>query len=141
MQLLLWQSTLPEQPWPFGHFGQVLPQSTPVSVPFSTVSVQVGAWQILPVHTLLTQSLPVLHDFPFPHLEQVAPPQSMADSEPFLTLSVQVGAWQTLPVHTPLTQSPPTLQAPPVLQPLHVPPPQSIAVSEPFLTPSVHVGA
>src|SRR5689334_12219060 len=98
MQLLLWQSTLPEQPWPLAHFGHVLPQSTPVSVPFMTVSVQVGVWQTPPVHTLLVQSLPVLHDFPFAHLAHVAPPQSMADSDPFLTLSEQVGAWQTLPV-------------------------------------------
>jgi hypothetical protein len=141
MQLLLWQSTLPEQPWPFGHFGHVLPQSTPVSVPFRTVSVQLGGWHTFPVHTLLTQSLPVLHDLPLPHFTHVAPPQSIADSEPFLTPSVQVGAWQTLPVQTPLTQSPVTLQAPPVLHPLQVPPPQSMAVSAPFLTPSEQVGA
>jgi hypothetical protein len=43
MQLLFWQSAPVLQPWPFGHlFGHVPPQSTPVSGPFFTVSVQLG---------------------------------------------------------------------------------------------------
>jgi hypothetical protein len=33
---------LPEQPWPAGHWKQVLPQSVPVSVPFCTPSLQLG---------------------------------------------------------------------------------------------------
>jgi hypothetical protein len=82
---------LPEQPWPFGHFGQVLPQSTPVSVPFSTVSVHVGVWHVV-AHTLLVQSLPVLHVLPFAHFGHAVPPQSVADSEPFFVLSVHVAA-------------------------------------------------
>src|SRR5690349_4526569 len=41
-----------------GQAPQEPPQSMPVSVPFCTVSVQLGAWQMFPVQTLLVQSLP-----------------------------------------------------------------------------------
>jgi len=50
----LTQSPGPAQPWPVwqsGHDGP--PQSTPVSVPFFTVSPQVGTWQTPPVQTAL----------------------------------------------------------------------------------------
>ncbi len=58
-QTPLWQSPLPLQVRPLTHLVHVAPpQSTSDSVPFLTRSVQVGAWQTLPVHTPLTQSLP-----------------------------------------------------------------------------------
>jgi hypothetical protein len=64
----------------------------PVSVPFLTPSAQVGAWQMLPVQTPLTQSLPEEQPPPVPHLFGQLPPQSTPVSVPFLTPSAQVGA-------------------------------------------------
>jgi hypothetical protein len=46
------QSESVEHVWPLTHAGHVPPpQSVPVSAPFFTLSVQVGAWQIPAVHT------------------------------------------------------------------------------------------
>jgi hypothetical protein len=68
------------------------PQSTAVSDPFFTVSLHVGAWHTLDVHTPLWQSPATAHVEPEPHLGQVEPPQSTAVSDPFFTVSVQLGA-------------------------------------------------
>jgi hypothetical protein len=58
-QLLLWQSPLPRQVFPFAHFAlHEPPQSTSVSLPFFFPSLQAGAWQMPPVHTRLSQSAP-----------------------------------------------------------------------------------
>jgi hypothetical protein len=95
--------------------AQVPPQSTSVSLPFLTVSVQVGA-----VHTFvaagqnsgLEQSLLAAQTPLAAQRGQLfAPPQSTSVSTPFLILSVQVGAAHTLPTHEPLTQSVPVPQA------------------------------
>jgi hypothetical protein len=46
------QSAPDAQPLPVAHFvAQVPPQSTSVSLPFLTVSVQLAFWQTLEVHT------------------------------------------------------------------------------------------
>jgi hypothetical protein len=71
----------------------VPPQSVAVSVPFFTPSLQVGATQVVPLQTKLTQSLPVVHPRPVPHRAQVeVPPQSVPDSRPFFTRSLQLAA-------------------------------------------------
>jgi hypothetical protein len=73
------------------HLGQLLPQSTSVSVPFSTPSEQFGVWQVPPVHTLLVQSEFALQPLPGAQAEQPPPPQSAPVSLPFCTPSVHVG--------------------------------------------------
>jgi hypothetical protein len=81
----------------------VPPQSTSVSLPFFTVSLQLGAWQMPPEQTLLWQSeLAVQVLLVAQRLHVVAPPQSMSLSAPFFTMSLQVGAAQSPFVHTPL---------------------------------------
>jgi hypothetical protein len=88
------------------------PQSTSVSLPFSTPSAQFGTLQKPALQTPLGHSVPL----------------------------VQVG-WQMPPEHPPIAQSVPRKHASPVAHPGQLPPPQSRAVSLPFLTPSVQVGA
>ncbi len=79
------------------HAAQVPPpQSLSVSLPFLTLSRQVGAWQTLPVHTLLVQSEPKAQTLPLPQAAQSMPPQSLSVSLPFFTVSTQVGATHTL---------------------------------------------
>jgi hypothetical protein len=57
LQMLLMQSVPTLQLLPDGHAGHVPPpQSTSVSFPFLTRSVQVGAWHVPPMQTPLTQS-------------------------------------------------------------------------------------
>jgi hypothetical protein len=119
----------------------VEPQSTSVSVPFLTPSEQLAAWQMLPTHTPLWQSLAAKQSLPLMHLLQVAPPQSMSVSVPFLIKSAQLDAWQTLPMHTPLWQSPADEHVLPVAHLEQLAPPQSTSVSVPFFTVSMHVGA
>jgi hypothetical protein len=79
------------------------------SVPFFTVSEQLGAAQAPPAHTPFAQSTGRTHSSPVPQPPQ-APPQSTSLSPPFFTPSLQPASAQTPPEHTPLTQSPPTLQ-------------------------------
>jgi hypothetical protein len=89
----LWQSEPATQMPLVGHFGHAPPpQSTSVSVPFFTVSVQLDDWQMLPTHTPLWQSVPPLHTLPATHFGQPAPPQSTSVSVPFFTRSVQLTA-------------------------------------------------
>jgi hypothetical protein len=122
------------------HFGQVLPQSTSVSVPLLTKSEQVGVWHLPPVQTLLLQSEVPLQPSPVPHAGQPPPPQSTPDSVPFCTVSEQVGAWHLLPVHRPLAQSELAPQDASDGHFGHAAPPQSLSDSVPFLTPSLHSG-
>jgi hypothetical protein len=88
----LWQSAATAHVPLVGHFGQVPPpQSTSVSAPFFTLSVQLADWQMLPTQTPLWQSPPTLHVLPAAHFGHEAPPQSMSVSVPFFTVSVQLG--------------------------------------------------
>jgi hypothetical protein len=70
---------------------QLPPQSTSVSVPFFTKSVQSGAWHTLFVHTPLAQSDGAEHAFDVSHFGHAVPPQSTSVSLPFFTPSVQSG--------------------------------------------------
>jgi hypothetical protein len=120
----------------------VPPQSTSVSVPFVTVSVQVGAAQIAPEHTPLWQSLPLLHPAPFAHLPGQPPPQSTPVSVPFFTVSLHVGATHIMVApHTPLVQSPLTTHRLPLSHLTGHVPPQSTSDSVPFFWLSVQLDA
>src|SRR5207253_2195365 len=98
LQVPLWQSPAAPQLTPFAHFlpcpSQVTPpQSTPVSVPFLTPSLQVGAWHVT-LQTPFWQSLAAPQATPVPQVlpspTQSTPPQSTPVSLPFLTPSLQV---------------------------------------------------
>jgi hypothetical protein len=90
----LWQSPPLLQAFKSAHLvPHEPPQSTSVSLPFFTPSLQLPEVQMLLVHTPLEQSLPALHDRPPAQRAQLeAPPQSTADSPPFLMLSLHAGA-------------------------------------------------
>jgi hypothetical protein len=81
VQTPCWQSAPVEQALPVGQSlftPQMAPQSTSVSVPFLTLSEQVGAWQVT-LHTPEMQSLGAVHVLPVPQrAHDVAPPQSIA---------------------------------------------------------------
>ena len=64
---------------PTAHLAaQEPPQSVSVSLPFFTVSLQLGAWQVT-LQTLLEQSLGAVQVLPVPQrAHDVAPPQSMS---------------------------------------------------------------
>src|SRR5689334_13093146 len=66
------------------------PQSLSVSLPFCVISVHVGTWQTLPVHTPLTQSDPNAHFLPLSQDGHLGPPQSLSVSYPFCTKSMQL---------------------------------------------------
>ena len=107
---------------------QLPPQSTSVSVPFFTPSVQVGTWQMLPVQTPLMQS----PGPPQPPPSMQGPqfePQSTPVSVPFLTLSEQVAVAHLPPVQTRLSQSEFAPQSLPSAHLLQVAPPQSTSLS------------
>jgi hypothetical protein len=72
----------------------VPPQSTSVSLPFFTPSVQLAAEQVFKVgsQTLSTQSDPTRHVSPSAHGEHVAPPQSTSVSSASFTPSAQCAA-------------------------------------------------
>jgi hypothetical protein len=82
-QTPLVQSPGPMHTLPFTHLGQLEPQSLSVSVPFLTLSVQVGIWQMPDVHTPLVQSPGIEHLSPGLHLVVQEPPQSTSVSLPF----------------------------------------------------------
>src|SRR5262249_15901937 len=86
---------------------QVPPQSTPLSVPFKILSLQLSIAQTGSVHVPLLQSLATAHPSPSPHFGHMVPPQSLAVSSPFCTPSVQLGAAHSLSApQTLVTQSP-----------------------------------
>src|SRR3569623_552736 len=126
--------------------AQLPPQATSVSLPFLTVSLQVGAVQTSVAagqYSGLEQSLLAAQPTPAAQRGQLlAPPQSTPVATPVFTLSVQDGAAHRPAVHTPLVQSVPVphpwLVPPRAQVPL---PPQSMPVSPPFFTPSLQVGA
>src|SRR5512136_222806 len=94
-QIVLTQSASTAQPLPSPHFWGVAserhepPQSWSVSSPFLVWSEQVGAAQVPPLQTPLTQLEPILQARPTAHLGQLTPfgsaPQSRSPSRPFLT--------------------------------------------------------
>ena len=105
-QTPLWQSVPVPQTCPSVHLvAHTPPQSTAVSPPFRTPSVQDGAAQVPLVQISLWQSDADPHFFPVPHLPGHAPPQSTSVSAPFLTPSEQLADWQTLVVQTRVAQS------------------------------------
>jgi hypothetical protein len=88
------QSAAPPHTLPSAHLfagAQEPPQSTSVSVPFFTVSLQAGTWQMPPVQTPLAQSPAPPQTLPSAHLFAGAqePPQSTSVSVPFFTVSLQ----------------------------------------------------
>jgi hypothetical protein len=123
--------------WPGSH-GQPPPQSTLVSIPFFTPSLQLGALHTLIAHTALAQSADVTQALPSAQGFAHAVPQSTSGSAPFLTPSLHVGTWHRPPLQTPLVQSVPMPQALPSVHGLHEPP-QSTSVSLPSLMPSSQV--
>jgi hypothetical protein len=145
VQFELWQSPATMHIRLFAHRDMGAhepPQSTSVSVPFRTLSVQEGTAQVfgVPLHTLLAQSVAAPHFFPFAHGGQL-PPQFRSVSVPFCTASVHDGAAH-LPSapHTPLAQSAATPHFRPSPHGGQLPP-QFRSVSVPFCTASVHDGA
>jgi len=91
------------------------------------------------MHMLLMQSNAVVHFFPEPHFEQLAPPQSMSLSPWFCTPSEQVAAWQMFPVQTPELQSEGTMQVAPIGHGEQFMPPQSMSLSPWFFSLSAQV--
>jgi hypothetical protein len=80
------QSVATEQFEPRPHAGQGPPQSTSVSAPFATPSVQLGATQTR-LQTPLAQSPANRHALSTSHFGQ-EPPQSVSVSSPFFKPSV-----------------------------------------------------
>jgi len=138
------QSAATAQPLVSAHLpAQVPPQSTSVSVPFFTVSVQVAAPQMLAAHIELAQSAATAQPLVSAHLLAQVPPQSISVSVPFLKPSAHVGSTQTLaPLQSRAAwQSAADPQALPAAHRLTQAPPQSTSVSVPFFCASVQVGA
>jgi hypothetical protein len=91
------------------------PQSTSVSAPFCTPSLQLAGVQVpVPPQTFDTQSEPFRHFLPSAHGAHVVPPQSMSVSVPSFTPLVQLCETQ-LPM--PSQTLPPAQAAPFVLYP------------------------
>jgi len=119
-QMPFTQSAATAQAFPSPHFllvgaaAQLPPQSTAVSVPFFTLSLQVGTAQVPEVQTPLAQLRPA--PVPDPHIWPFAqpgqePPQSTSVSVLFRTPSAQLAAAQIPFRQTAFTQSPATAQA------------------------------
>ena len=131
-QAPLLQSEPTLQIHPFWHLPQAFPpQSTSVSVPFFTLSLQgaLGTMQVLFWHwakpPTSTQSVAAVQALPMAHLGQLAPPQSTSLSLPFLSPSLQVAATtaHTPPTQPALRQSVLPLQVLPLAHLPQVPPP------------------
>jgi hypothetical protein len=85
------QSAPVVQAWPVLHLvAQLPPQSTSVSSPFTTPSLQLGSAHTFPEQTPLRQSACAEHCLPRSQPAQL-PPQSTSVSSPFWTLSVHEG--------------------------------------------------
>jgi hypothetical protein len=144
----LLQSPPVPQPKPGSQRAQLAkpPQSTPLSPPFCTPSLQEGTAHLkLVLHLPSAQSPFTAQLWPsaqslFRVLQGAVLPQSVSDSLAFFTPSVQVAAWHTCPVQTPVVHSLARLQPWPALQAGHDPP-QSVSVSFPSLRLSLQVAA
>ena len=87
----LLQSAPAEQVWPFRHPEHRLPpQSTSLSAPFFTLSVQLAAWHLLPKQIALWQSLACAQARGAAHLGHMGPPQSTSVSRAFFAVSLQL---------------------------------------------------
>jgi hypothetical protein len=72
----LWQSPLTRHALPLAQPGQLPPQSTSVSSPFFTASLQVGTWQVPPLQTRLWHCKEMVQGWPLARLVVVqAPPR------------------------------------------------------------------
>jgi hypothetical protein len=140
-QTLLRQSLFTTHCFPELHRTQAPPQSTSVSVPFLTVSLQAGTEHRPPLHTPLVQSVLSAQPWPSEHFGQVGPPQSTSVSGPFLARSLHVGTAHFPPLQTPLVQSVLAVQLRPSEHFGQLGPPQSTSVSASFRILSVHVPA
>jgi hypothetical protein len=90
-QTPLVQSPATAHPEALAHlFGHVPPQSTSVSEPFFTRSVQDGAAQTFALQEAVEQSAAAAQPLPIPQAAGHEPPQSTSVSEPFFTPSPQV---------------------------------------------------
>ena len=138
---MLSQSTGSSHFLPAVHAGHAPPpQSGDDSLPFWTLSLQVGSAQTLAgaAQYPLAQSSARAHDLPIAHFAPVhAPPQSTSVSVPFFTRSLQSAGWHVVE-HTAVEQSAEPLQGLPAGHLGQEPPPQSTPVSEPFLARSSH---
>ncbi len=81
------------------------PQSTSVSPPFFTPSLDVGTTHALAVHASSWQSAFALHAFMSAHFGAVAPPQSTSVSSPSFFPSVGDGSAQVPMLHAPAQSS------------------------------------
>jgi hypothetical protein len=121
-------------------FGQLAPQSTVGSVPFSTPSLHVGAAHlcVVRVHTRLAQSSATRQAARASHPLQL-PPQSTSVSLPLSTLSLQLVGWQVPFEQLAWSQSSLIRQCWAVAQRAQpLAPPQSTSVSSWFKRPSEH---
>jgi hypothetical protein len=121
-----------------GHDGP--PQSRSDSPWFSTLSEQLGPWQLPMAQFALLQSVPLPHFLPDAHFGHDAPPQSMSVSVPFLIRSLQVAPAHFPALQESVVQSAPTVQRCVSLQAGHAPP-QSMSDSVPFLRRSLQTAA
>jgi hypothetical protein len=119
--------------------GQSPPQSTSDSAPFSTVSVQLGAWHV-PLQTELKQSELPRQSLPSSHFEHDEP-QSTSVSLSFLILSSQLESSHIPSLQTPLRQSLSVTHFRPASHFPHAAPPQSTSDSAPFCTTSEQLGS
>lgn len=86
------QSAVTLQPWAWGHLSaQLPPQSTSVSSPFFTLSVQADALHTSSPHTPLRQSAAVAQPWPSGHKPH-EPPQSLPVSSPSFSPESHVDA-------------------------------------------------
>jgi hypothetical protein len=104
-------------------------QSTSASPWFFTRSEQLGAWQLPPLHTPLTQSVGSSHFFSSAQGPQRVPPQSTSVSPLFFTPSVHVASWHRPSMQLSFTQSLRDSQERPSAQGSQSMPPQSVSVS------------
>jgi hypothetical protein len=112
------------------HFGAIPPppQSTSVSVPFFTMSVNVGAAHVPPLQTFDVQSAPVPQFLPTMHGGASAPPQSTSVSLLSFTPFVAEAAEHVVCTQMPDLQSVPIAHVPPFSHgacALHTTPPGS----------------
>jgi hypothetical protein len=118
------------------------PQSTPISAPFFTPSLQLGGAHCPITHEPLAQSWASPQPRPSAQSAHTAPPQSTSLSAPFFSPSEQVGSvWQSPPAHEALAQSLSIAHVAPSPQAGQIAPPQSTSLSprSPLSSPSLHV--